>query len=320
MSLVPQAESDPAVGQRIRLARQSHQMSLRELARRLGVSPATVSAIETGSTRISVVRLQAVAGILEMSVADILAIDPDRSGSRERWEPRDQRAARWEPRVHTAPVNEEWADWRTYRPLAFDVVLTAALEEMLEVGYHGATVRGIAARCGLSVSGIYHYYPSKQQMLYRILELTMAELLARAEAARASGHDPVERFGNLIEHLALFHTRRRELGFIGAREMDSLASDNRRRIAQMRTTQQYMVDREVSAAVELGAFHPTDPKAASRAVVTMCTALPNWWRPTGPFAPEDIAAQYVSFGLDLMRYRSDPDDVLPSAPRTRRPA
>jgi AcrR family transcriptional regulator len=59
----------------------------------------------------------------------------------------------------------------------------SALDEFLEIGYHGATVRGIAARCGLSVSGIYHYYTSKQQMLVTILDLAMAELLMRARAA-----------------------------------------------------------------------------------------------------------------------------------------
>jgi AcrR family transcriptional regulator len=302
VGLASEAEGAAAVGQQIRAARTAQRMSLRELARRLGVSPATVSAIETGATRISVPRLQAVADILEMPVGDVLAIDPE--GERpDRWETRDQRAPRVAPKTEPELVKDEWSDWRIYRPLAYDLVLTAALEEMLELGYHGATVRGIAARCGLSVPGIYHYYPSKQQMLYRILHLTMAELLARAEGARRSGEDPVQRFSNLIEHLALFHTRRRELGFIGAREMESLAPDNRSTIARMRISQQRMVDREVAAAVERGEFQPFDPHSAARAVVTMCTALPTWWRPSGPASAEEIAAQYVRFGLDVMRYR-----------------
>lgn len=61
-------------------------------------------------------------------------------------------------------------------------------------------MRGIAARCGLSVSGIYHYYTSKQQMLARTLGLTMADRMHRTQAARADGHDPAERFSLLIEN------------------------------------------------------------------------------------------------------------------------
>nr|WP_275403884.1 TetR/AcrR family transcriptional regulator C-terminal domain-containing protein [Pseudonocardia acidicola] len=132
----------------------------------------------------------------------------------------------------------------------------------------------------------------------------MTELLQRAEAARRDGRDPVERFSLLIEHLALFHTHRRELGFVGASEMRSFDTENRIKIANMRTHQQRMVDEEVEAAVEEGKFRTHHPHEASRAVVTMCTALPNWWRPDGPLSPEDVAEQYVGFALDLMQYKS----------------
>ena len=61
-------------------------------------------------------------------------------------------------------------DWREFRPLDLDPVLEAALEAFVEVGYHGATVRDIARRCGLSVPGMYHHYLTKQQMLVTLLD------------------------------------------------------------------------------------------------------------------------------------------------------
>ncbi len=102
-------------------------------------------------------------------------------------------------------------------------MLRAALDEFVHIGYHGATVRGIAARAGLSVPGIYHYYGSKQHMLMSIMEYAMCDLLRRARAAQADGRDPVERFSLQVEHLVLFHTHRAELGFVGAAEKRSLA-------------------------------------------------------------------------------------------------
>ena len=53
-------------------------------------------------------------------------------------------------------------------------------------------------------------------MLLSLFDLTMTDLLARSRAARDEGTDPVSRFCLLVESLALFHTHRRELGFIGA--------------------------------------------------------------------------------------------------------
>lgn len=290
--------ADEGLGAQVRAARLAKGVSLRGLARTLELSPATLSQIENGRTGLSVSRLGRIAEALGLTVPQILdtvvapgAPPPDNDNATA--DSSDGRAAR--PTI---------ADWRTYDPLDFDPVLRAALDEFLAIGYHGATVRGIAARAGLSVSGIYHYYTSKQQMLVTILDLTMTELLLRARAARADGRDPVHRFSLLIEHIALFHTHRRELGFVGAAEMRAFDADNRRKIAGLRITQQRMVDHEVEDAVREGRFRADHPHEAARAVVTMCTALPTWWRPDGSLSPGQIADQYVGFALDLMRNRT----------------
>jgi AcrR family transcriptional regulator/transcriptional regulator with XRE-family HTH domain len=292
--------ADKVLGAQVRAARTAKGISARSLARVLEVSPATLSQIENGRTRLSVSRLGRIAEALELTVAQILdiVIGPDSPPGPLQPVPAGP------PPGARKPIGPVVRHWRDYGPLGFDPVLRAALAEFLGIGYHGATVRGIAARCGLSVSGIYHYYASKQQMLVTILDLTMTELLMRARAARAEGRDPVERFSLLIEHLALFHTHRRELGSVGASEMRSLDAVNRIKIAKMRTAQQRMVDHEVGDAVLEGRFRADHPHEAARAVVTMCTALPTWWRPEGPCSAEQIAEQYVGFALDLLQNRA----------------
>lgn len=277
----PPRLTDAEVGARVRAARHSRQLSQRALAKMISVSPATLSQIEQGNTRLSVARLEHIASALKLSVGAMLADST----------PIDMPA--------TTPA-EQPTDWRSYEPLVFDTVLQAALDEFLAYGYHGTTVRGIAARTNLSVSGIYHYYPSKQQMLVAILEHTMADLLHRARAARDEGRDPVERFCALIENLALYHTNRRDLGFVGAAEMRSLESANRKKVAEQRNAQQHMVNHEVEQAIRNGQFQAASAHEAARAVVTMCTALPTWWRPEGRYTPEQVAEQYVRFALKLM--------------------
>ncbi|MHA6798388.1 TetR family transcriptional regulator [Bounagaea algeriensis] len=297
-------EDPGALGAHVRRARLRRATSLRALAEAVGVSPATISQIEHGRTALSAVRLARIAEALGTTVADILEpAEPERAAAPASPAARTP-TTRGEPTGGpTAPARadeQHIRQWRTYEALDFDPVLRAALDEILAIGYHGATVRSIAARSGLSVPGLYHHYASKQQMLLSILERTMGELLARGRAARAEGRDPVERFGFLIEHLALFHTHRRELGFVGASEMRGLDDPGRRAIAAMRTTQQRMVDEEVEAAVRQGDFRDDHPLEAARATVTMCTALAHWWRPDGPFTAEETAQQYVGFALALM--------------------
>ncbi|MFD0741976.1 helix-turn-helix domain-containing protein [Phytohabitans flavus] len=61
----------PPVGERIREARQRHGMSLRALARAVGVSASLISQIETGKSRPSVSTLYAITKALEISVEDV---------------------------------------------------------------------------------------------------------------------------------------------------------------------------------------------------------------------------------------------------------
>jgi AcrR family transcriptional regulator len=181
------------------------------------------------------------------------------------------------------------------------VTLAAGLSAFLEFGYHGATMRDIARRAGLSVPGVYHYYSTKQDILVDVLAVTMEDLAWRMAAARADGTTPVERFALLIECLALFHTQRRELGFVGASEMRSLVPAQRSRIAAQRRAQQRQVDEEIESACKQGLFQITRPREAGRAVVTMCTALPQWFDGDGPLTADQVAEYYVEIALDVMR-------------------
>lgn len=198
-------------------------------------------------------------------------------------------------------------NWRLYGDIELDPVLRAALEAFVETGYHGATVRDIARRAGLSVPGIYHHYATKQDMLLTILDLAMEDLLSRSRAAKdEAGGDPVRAFARLVECLVLFHCHRRDLAFIGSSEMRSLEHANRVRITSQRTAQQRLIDAEVDAAVRSGRFGVSFPRDAARAVVTMCTAVPSWYRADHESTPEQVAARYVDFALGIMHYDGAP--------------
>jgi AcrR family transcriptional regulator/DNA-binding XRE family transcriptional regulator len=283
----PGTEHRSTLGGTVRSLRHARSLTLRDLAGLIGVSPATLSGIENGNTGVSSERVAHIADALGVPVERLFA----------------------ESAVVAAPpplfaATTTWVDgsWRHFPPLVLDAALGGALSSFLEFGYHGANMRTIAERAALSVPGLYHYYPGKQDMLVALLDLTMLDLRGRTEAARAEGSDPVERFTNIVECLALFHTHRRELAFVGASEMRSLTSEARTRVAAQRIDEQRMVDLEVEEGVRAGVFGTTRPHEASRAVVTMCTALAQWFRRDGPATAETVASQYVDFALALVRY------------------
>lgn len=275
---------DPRLAEELRAARQERGLTIRELAAELGVSPATVSAMENARTGLNRERLGRIAAALSTTVEAL------------------QGGGVAEAVAGGIPMAEP-LDWRRYPPLTLGQPLAAALEAFLRYGYHGATVREIATRAGLSVPGVYHYHPSKHDMLVALLRFTMDDLLARARAAREEGGDPVERFGLLVEHLVLFHTHRRQLGFIATSEMRSLEPAARVEVGATIRAHQAMLADELAEAVRAGMSQAPRPAEAARAVASMCTALPQWFRDDGPDTPEELAKRYVEFALDLTRCR-----------------
>ncbi|MEV0685625.1 TetR family transcriptional regulator [Nocardia sp. NPDC050378] len=276
------------LGARLREARVAAGLSLRETARRIGVSPATLSAVETGKTGVSVPRLRRLATELGTTTQSLL--DESRNA-----------VTIQRPRgAVTGPIAEATRAWREFPPLDIDPVLTAAIESFVETGYHGATMRSIAHRAGMSVPGVYHHYRDKQDLLVRALDLTMDELHWRVGAARSEAATGRDRLIRTVEALALFHTHRRELAFIGASEMRSLDPANRQRITHSRNMIQYLLDEDIDTALAEDDRATDQAKAAGRAIATMCTALPQWFRLDGPSTPEQIATAYADFALGLL--------------------
>jgi AcrR family transcriptional regulator/transcriptional regulator with XRE-family HTH domain len=279
----------PNTGEAVRQLRAARGISVRGLAARIGVSPATISAIENGKTGISVQRLRQIAKALAVPAASLVE-DP---------------AASTQLRSATpSSVQLATGNWREFAPLPIDPVLAGAIKAFVATGYHGASMRSIAQFANMSVPGVYHHYPSKQDLLVKILDITMMDLLWRLQRARDDGNNPIERVALVVEALALFHTRRSDLSFINASEMRSLEPHHYRRIARLRDDVQDLLDTEIAAAITAGGLAVNHRRDVGKAITTMCTALVQWFQPDGRTTPEQIAKEYAQFALRLLGYNA----------------
>ncbi|WP_054686320.1 TetR family transcriptional regulator [Microbacterium sp. No. 7] len=277
------------LGEVIRAARREQSISARALADRLGISAGTMSAIENGHASLSVDRLLRISELLSIDLSQLLATaSAGRAGDAAQENGADPSSA------------DRSRDWRTFDALAADPVITAAVKCFVERGYHGSSMRAIADAAGISVPGVYHHYASKQELLVRILDLTMDDLEWRLVAARAGASGPRGRLAALVEALALYHARRPQLAFIGASEMRSIEEPERTRIARRRTEVQHMIDREIADAISAGEASSTLPLAPGRAIVTACTSLPQWFDGAGRTSAEEIAAEYARLALAMV--------------------
>lgn len=172
-------------------------------------------------------------------------------------------------------------------------ILRAALLRFVATGYHGTTIRKIAVDAGLSVPGLYHHFASKSALLERLINDTMDDLIELTETAvERAGPEVGTRFDAALDVHVRYHCERPEESFIGNSELRSLSPSARRKVVAKRDRQQRIFDRLIEEALAAGEFGVPWPHEASRAIVTMSTAVATWYSRSGPLSPDDIVEIY----------------------------
>ena len=70
-----------------------------------------------------------------------------------------------------------------------DQIMLAAHDTLIQLGYHGFTMRAVAAECNISVGNLNYYYASKADLLADLLEIVIDGYLADFDAI-LTANDP----------------------------------------------------------------------------------------------------------------------------------
>ena len=108
------------------------------------------------------------------------------------------------------PSPESRLETRFDRRLA--KILVHATNVFYEKGYAAASMRDLSRASGVSLSGLYYYFESKEKLLYLIQRETFTTIVARLRERLANVHDPAERIRMFIlNHLEYFLTNQKAM-------------------------------------------------------------------------------------------------------------
>lgn len=86
-----------------------------------------------------------------------------------------------------------------------DHILQAATAAIARLGYERASMRAVAKAAGVSLAGLYHYFDSKEKMLFLIQFRTFGALLSNLREKLHGLTDPEEQLRAMIRaHVAYF--------------------------------------------------------------------------------------------------------------------
>lgn len=147
-----------------------------------------------------------------------------------------------------------------------------ALELFAAKGFGQVSMRELAAHVGLTAGSLYHHFPSKQHLLFDLIEELYEELLATLHPVGRGKHTTARLSVVIRAHWAL-HAERPLHFRLAERDLCCLSDEQQAHIAQMRRQYESHLLLAIAPSTSL-----TGPalEAAAHVVACMLNSLPGW--------------------------------------------
>jgi TetR/AcrR family transcriptional regulator, cholesterol catabolism regulator len=177
------------------------------------------------------------------------------------------------------------------------LILRTAAAIFADKGYHDTSIRDISRATGISLSGLYYYFRSKDELLFLIQDHCFSVVLETAQTVLAEESDPEIRLRVFVEnHLRFFVNNMKEMKVL-SHEAGSLTGDYKRIVNEKK--REYT---ELCTHV-LGELAPdaavTERRLAAFSLFGMMNWIYNWYNPERDVPVAELAknmSQLFLFG------------------------
>ena len=191
-------------------------------------------------------------------------------------------------------------------------IVDAAVELFSRKGFDGTSVQEVVDAARVTKGAMYHYFRSKDDLLYEIYHELITEQLAALDRIRALGQPPPQALRAIIVDLVESTAARLPAAAVYAREGHKLAGEptaaqlvgsapGERSGAALRAQRRRYHEgvRELVARGQRDGAFGTSASAETVTLVVfgIINQLPRWYRPDGPISPRRLADEIAGFVL-----------------------
>jgi AcrR family transcriptional regulator len=198
-----------------------------------------------------------------------------------------------------APAGEEVE--RIARASSRDDILRAATELFAERSYSGTTMRELALHAGVQPSVIYHYFGSKEGLLYAVLSAAMRNILDEVYRAVASSPRPPEQLEAWIRAQVRAEGTSKYASIVTEAELHALSDRHREVILAQRHDYESLLTEVIEHGVREGLFSASAPKLTAYAIARMCSG-PGWGSSDDVAHLEELGKRYAELTLAGLGY------------------
>ncbi len=157
-------------------------------------------------------------------------------------------------------------------------ILRHATDVFHEKGYEGASMRDLSRASGMSLAGLYHYFESKEKLLYLIQKHTFETILERLQSRLKNADDPEQRIRVVVSnHLEYFLANQRAMKVL-SHEDEVLTGVFGEQVREIKR-RYYQVCRDLIKDLTAARGLDLNPRIAVLSLFGMMNWIYTWYRP-----------------------------------------
>ncbi|HEY2673846.1 MAG TPA: TetR/AcrR family transcriptional regulator [Rugosimonospora sp.] len=177
-------------------------------------------------------------------------------------------------------------------------VLDAAVDLFAEQGFDATSVQEVVERAQVTKGAMYHYFRSKDDLLYAIYHELITVQLAGLERIEAVDGPAPQTLRAIIVDLVVTTVARLGAATVSARELHKLAGERMATLRAQRRRYHEGVRELIERGQRDGEFAGTvSAQTATLMVFGIVNQLPQWYRPDGATSPRELADEIAGFVL-----------------------
>jgi AcrR family transcriptional regulator len=168
-------------------------------------------------------------------------------------------------------------------------ILRTAARLFATRGYERTSIADLVEACVLSRGAIYHYFDSKEAILFAMLDSLVRSLLASLEQAASGGGAPVEKFVRVIEAFVEHNARSPEEQIVLLNDLGALKAEEQRQITQTERKIVELVEKLLSAIDVAKKMTRKNASVYTMMLFGMINYTYTWYDAKGPIKPKEFA-------------------------------
>ncbi|HUT70424.1 MAG TPA: TetR/AcrR family transcriptional regulator [Desulfatiglandales bacterium] len=169
-------------------------------------------------------------------------------------------------------------------------------------GYHSTSMREIAHELGMNKSSLYHYFTSKEDILFKLMNDAMDDALATLQDICVTDVSPEEKLKKVLSFYTQYYAGDQERLILLVNEMNSLNDQSRSLLIQKQRHYVQLIQSILKELADHGKMKQIDPAIATFAFFGMVHYTVKWYQKDGPIPLYQLAQMFVEiFNKGILR-------------------